>query len=72
MTETPRPPQEDAEWKVDRCLVRARNLKNNGVEGMVWGLGAQEPLREEYPGNSEGKEMAWTEELTQDCGFCWE
>lgn len=44
--------------KLTGGLVRARNLKNNGVEGMVWGLGAQEPLREEYPGNSEGKEMA--------------
>ena len=44
--------------KLTGGLVRARNLKNNGVEGMVWGLGAEEPLREEYPGNSEGKETA--------------
>lgn len=44
--------------KLTGGLVRARNLKNNGVEGMVWGLGSQEPPREEYPGNSEGKEMA--------------
>lgn len=44
--------------KLTGGLVRAWNLKNSGVEGMVWGLGAQEPLREEHPGNSEGKEMA--------------
>ena len=26
--------------KLTGGLVRARNLKNNGVEGMVWGLGS--------------------------------
>lgn len=39
---------------------------------MMWGKGAQEPDRQKCPGNSERKEVAWTKELRQDCGFDWE
>ena len=67
--ETPALPRRMQNDKLTGGLVRVWSLKNSGVEGMVWGLGAQEPLREEYPGNSEGEEMAWTEELTQGCGL---
>lgn len=46
--------------KVDRWPSEAQNLKNNGGEGMVWGLDPKNHPREEYPGIL--KEGKWHEQ----------